>query len=207
MSVENISFGAKPLNKLSVKKYDKSLKTFKDCPAHFVKIESTKFDLSAINAVAKKWKDAKYVKKIATASHWMNNRKYVEIDVYALTLQDKNFEILKPRKILGLVEMRNNNDNPKDRIIYHLQVKPSAMNVNNNKNKNYKHVGCGILDSLKKIYKNMSLYSDNNPNIKIFYKINGFIEDLKGSNHFSWSSNIFRRLKMKYDRFMLSLGF
>ena len=206
MSVENISFGAKPLNKLYIKKYDKSLKAFVDCPARFVKIESTKSDLTAVNAVAKKWKKAKYIQRIATASHWMNNSNSVEIDVYALTLQDKDFEKLKPKQIIGMVEMRNNPKNIKDRILQHIQVKPSAININN-RNKKYKQVGCGIINSLKKIYKNMSLYSENSPNIKKFYEYNGFIEDYKGDNHYSWSSNIFRRLKIKFDRFMLSSGF
>ena len=197
MEVSSVTFGAKPINDVVIKKLDKSTKEFIDYPAKFVKIDpDNKVDLSVLNLLVQKWKGATYIRRIATNSHWMKSRKYVEIDVYALTTQNNNFERLKPNKILGLAEMRNDADNPKNRKLWHLQVKPSAINVNN-KNKQYKYVGSSMLDSLKKIYKNMSLCSDDNKNIKEFYKKNNFVEYYEGRNHFSWSSNLFTMLKIR----------
>lgn len=207
MNVNNITFGAIPINKTTIKRYDKNTKEFLKIPANFLKIDANNpYDMSAINQLEKKWKGAKYIQRIVTASHWISSRKFVEIDVYALSTQEKNFDKLKPNKILGIVEMRNDNNNPKSRKIYHLQVKPSAINVNNLKNK-YKHVGSSILKSLKKIYKRMSVFADDNPNIVQFYIRNGFIEDYQGKNHLSWNSNIFERLKIKINAYLCKYGF
>ena len=207
MKINNVTFGAKPINHSFIRKIDKNSGKFVKIPVNFVKLEAdNKFDMSAMNNIAEKWKDAKYIRKIATASHWMNARKFVEIDVYALTTQEKNFEILKPKKIVGCVEMRNDERNPKSRKVYYLQVKPSMMNVNNPENK-YERVGSTILDSLKKIYKSLSLYSDDNKAIKKFYKRNGFIEDYNNKNHYSWSLSIFERLKIRYNAFIRKNGF
>ena len=178
MEINRINFGAKPINDVTIKKWDKQTKKFADYPAKFVKIDSENpIDLSVLNTLAQKWKDAKYIQQIATASHWMNVRKYVEIDVYALTSQQKDFEQLRQNKILGVVEMRN------------------------------EKAGSSILDSLKKIYGKMSLFADEGKNIQKFYKKNGFIEDYQGKNHYSWSSNIFERLVIRINAFIRKKGF
>lgn len=207
MEVNSVTFGAIPINKASIRKIDKQSGKYVKVPVKFVKLEAhNRFDLAAMNTIAKKWKDAKYIRKIATASHWMNSRKFVEIDVYVLTTQKDNFEKLKPNNIIGCVEMRNDERNPKSRKVYHLQVKPSFMNVNNPKNK-YERTGSTILDSLKKIYKNLNLFSDDNEAIKQFYERNGFIEDYNNKNHYSWSSSIWNRLKIRYNAFLTKHGF
>ena len=207
MEINRISFGAKPINDVTIKKWDRQTKKFTDCPAKFVKIDSENpIDLSVLNTLAQKWKGAKYIQRIATASHWMNIRKYVEIDVYALTSQQKDFERLRQNKILGVVEMRNDPNDSKNRKVWYLQVKPSVMNVNNQNNK-YEKAGTSILDSLKKIYTRMSLYADDDKNIQKFYKKNGFIEDYQGRNHYSWSSNIFERLRIRINAYIRKNGF
>ena len=207
MEINRINFGAKPINDVTIKKWDKQTKKFADYPAKFVKIDSENpIDLSVLDTLAQKWKDAKYIQQIATASHWMNVRKYVEIDVYALTSQQKDFEQLRQNKILGVVEMRNDPNNSKYRKVWYLQIKPSVMNVNNQHNK-YEKAGSSILDSLKKIYGKMSLFADEGKNIQKFYKKNGFIEDYQGKNHYSWSSNIFERLVIRINAFIRKKGF
>lgn len=207
MEINGVSFGAKPINKVNIKKWDKNSKTFEKFPATFVKIESNKLDLSAINNVAQKWKGATYIKRIATNSHWMDMRDYVEIDVYALTTQEKNFDKLKPNKIIGVAEMRSDEKRPNWRKLHYLQVKPDFINIDNSDKKKYKNVGKAIVKSLKKIYSNISLYSDDIKSVKEFYERNGFISDYSTINHYSWSSNFFTRLKIRFNAYMMRQGF
>ena len=204
MNVDSVSFGAKPINSVKIKKYDKNIKNFVDFPATFVKLEPNNyFDIKAADVCASKWKDAKYIQKIATASHWMES---VPLSIYAVTTQKNKFNKLKPNKILGFVEMRKDENRPIYDWLYYLQVKPQAINVNNSESKSYKHVGKSIIASLKKIYKNISLYSEDNDNIEKFYQSNGFIQDYTGVKHYVWSSNIFRMLKVRYESFRLHIG-
>ena len=113
---------------------------------------------------------------------------------------------MRQNKILGVVEMRNDPNDSKNRKVWYLQVKPSVMNVNNQNNK-YENAGTSILDSLKKIYTRMSLYADDDKNIQKFYKKNGFIKDYQGRNHYSWSSNIFERLRIRINAYIRKNGF
>ena len=198
MKINSVTFGANPLNTVKIKKFDKKAKDFVDFPATFIKLEPyNEFDLMAVDEAAQKWKDAKFIRKIATASHWM---KEAPIDIYAITAQKKKFDKLNPDEILGFAEMRNDNSFPGFKWLYYLQVKPDAININNTGKKIYKHVGTSIIKSLKKVYKNISLYSENSPNIMKFYKKNGFIEDSAAERHYLWSSNIFKRLKIHYNK-------
>lgn len=193
MRTDEISFGAKPINTVIIKKFDKRAKKFVDYPATFVKLEPwNRSDIVAVDKAAENWKDSKYASKIAVAARWINQ---IPVEIYALTVQSKNFNRLKPGKILGLAEMRKDSSRPKEDWLYYLQVNPDAMNVNSDGKNSYKHVGSSILKSLKKIYSDMFLYSEDNPNIEKFYQNNGFIEDYILERHYHWSSNIFKRAK------------
>ena len=86
-----------------------------------------------------------------------------------------------------------------------MQVKPSAINVHNKDNKSYKKVGTSIVKSLQKQFKNISLFSIKDTDVENFYKNLGFIEDYFGEKHFTWSSNILKRLKVRFDKFKLDL--
>jgi len=204
MRTDSVSFGAIPINKVKIKKYNKLSQTFMDYPANFVKIEAdNKGDLEALDVVAKKWKGAKYVQQISTSAHWMKDR---QIQVYALTNQSCNFEKLQANNILGLVEMRTDKNNTNNTLLHYLQVRPLAMNVNQKHKINYKYVGSSIISSLKKIYKEMSLFSDNDIYVEKFYQKNGFVDDFNGSRHYVWSSNIFKMLKQRILKFRLESG-
>ena len=195
MDICGISFCAKPINDVIIQKYNKKTGLFDHLSVKFIKIEpDNKNDIRAIDKAAQKWTDAKYIRKIATASHWSGS---LPIDIYAVTTQKDKFNMLKPNRILGFAEMRKDKNFPKYDWLYHLQVKPEAINVNNpNPQKEYKHVGTSILNSLKKVYKNIFLYSEDSPNIEKFYRDNGFIEEYIFNRRFYWSSNFFNRLKI-----------
>ena len=204
MEVNSVSFGAAPINRIKVQKLNKNKKKFEDYFVNFVRLEPyNKKDLEALEFLTQKWKDAKYVQQISTAAHWMKEK---SINVYALTNQKRNFEKLQADKILGHAEMRKDEHDPENIILYHLQARPSAMNVNKTGRVNYKHVGSSILSSLKKIYDDISLFSDKDDNIENFYRRNGFIDAFKGSRHFVWNKNPFKRLIYKIEKFRLETG-
>ena len=204
MDIDSVSFGAKPVSSVIVQKFNKKTKNFEDCLVNFVKLEpNNKSDIKAVDKVAQLWKGAKYIQKIATASHWMGK---VPINIYALTTQKDKFERLKYSKILGLAEMRIDDKRPNFDWLYHLQVKPNAMNVNNLGEKTHKHVGTGILKSLKKVYKNICLYSEDSPNIEAFYKSNDFKNDYISIRRYFWTNNIFTKLKILWNNYIMKTG-
>ena len=204
-NVNNITFEAKPLNKTTIQKYNKNKKSFVPATATFVKLEhENKFDLKAIAEAAKKWKDSKYIQKIATASSWMHQ---VPIEVYALTTQEKNFHKLNYKNILGFAEMRPDYNIENFNELYHIQVKPEARNIDKTlSKKKYMYVGCSILKSLKKIYNSISLYSAGGENLDKFYKKNNFINDYTCKTHYFWSSNPLTMIKIYFENLCNRLG-
>ena len=196
----NISFGAISCNKVRIKVFDENAKKFLSKPAFFVKLEaSNRDDITAVNFAAETWKGAPYITKIAKASHFMKSD---DIDVYALTTQTSGFERLNPNRLIGFAEVRNNCNLPKFNLLYHLQVKPAVMNVDRYGKKTHKYVGSSILHSLKKIYKNITLFSADSPNVEKFYIHNGFVRDAKQPQRFLWSSNIFKKLQIHWNNFL-----
>ena len=204
MRTDKINFGAKPINRINIKIFDKRVNDFVHCQATFVKLDpKNSSDISAVGEAAKTWKNSKYASKIATAARWMNTN---PIEVYALTIQKDKFDTLIPEKILGLAEMRKDNKIPDEDFLYHLQVKPDAINVDSNGKNNYKYVGSSILKSLKKIYSDIFLYAEDNQKIQKFYRDNGFIADYMYERRYHWSSNIFKRLKYRLENIRYKLG-
>ena len=207
MNIDSVSFGAIPINKVVIKKWNKSANKFTDYSAYFVKIDAyNKSDLQAVYKTSQKWKtrkEAKYIQQISTASQWMKGN---PIDVYALTIQREKFDKLQADSILGLAEMRKDEAGQGIHLLNFLQVRPNAMNVNQKHKVNYKYIGSGILASLKKIYNKIYLFAENDKNIENFYKRNGFIDDYSGSRHYTWDSSPFKRLLLKIRKFRLEKG-
>ena len=200
MKTERVTFGAKPINKIKILKFDKQTKGFLPEEVSFVKIEPS--EVGVIDTLVDKWKGAEYVKKIATASHWMSK---IPMELYAITAQKDKFSELEHEKILGLAEMRND-IKPKYKWLYHLQINPEAINVNNADDKKYKLVGRKTIKSLKKIYKRIALYSVDSPNIEKFYQENGFIRDYSAQRHYLWSNSLIDRIKIYINNFRLKFG-
>ena len=165
------NFGAKFINKIPVKKLDLLNNTYKDANVSFVQIEpNNRNDALALKYTARYWYNGHYADNIAYTARQIytgaiDSNRY---QVYALTKQKKHFNELSSDKILGLVEVENK---PNFTEILHLQVDPEL--VYTIQPPTYKHVGTGILNSLKKFYKKSielkSVYSA----VK-FYEKNGF---------------------------------
>ena len=70
------------------------------------------------------------------------------VKVYALTLQEKNFEKLDADDILGLAEISNEES---EVTLEALQTKPKYMYNDKNQNSLYKSIGTTLLNSIKNI--------------------------------------------------------
>ena len=206
MNINNINFRAKPINKsLFIKKYDLNKNQYTDFQVAFVKLDKdNKNDIIAVDEATKHWNDGIFIKRIATASHWM---KTVPIDIYALTSQSNNFDKLDYKQIIGFAEMRDDNMQKKYKWLHYLEVKYDAIKVGSESKNKYKYAGSTILSSLKKIYKNISLFSVRHPNIEKFYRQNGFIEDYMGCNHYVWNSSKLKMMLIKFKKFRLQFGY
>ena len=166
--VSNINFKAQPINTIKIKTFSKNDKKYIPLKTTFVKLErKNNYDTIAVNKAAKKWKHAKYMKKIATNFNFAN---YIPLELYAITTQMKNFDKLNYKNILGFAEMRPDNYLKGFTSLYYIQSKTGAVNNTETSDKKYKEVGSSILTSLKKIYKNISLFSEDSPMLFMFYK-------------------------------------
>ena len=89
--------------------------------------------------------------------------------IYMATSQMQNFDKLDKNKILGLAQMRDG-DSYIDYLRY-FQVKPDLKY--GTKNREYKHIGSAMIDSIKKIY-NETIVLISSLSATGFYEKQGF---------------------------------
>ena len=202
-NISNLNFGAIPLKRVRVSKYDNKSKKFLPQEANFVILDKkNQNDITAINALPKLWEKAKFIKPICTDTNWSISKEY--INIYAVTLQKNNFDKLNPNLILGMADMREQQLDGNE--LSYLQVKPTARNLNS-PYKMYKGVGSSVIKGLKKTYDQIYLTSIEDENTEMFYKNRGFIPVLKQVGDFVWYKNNLKKLKQHLDNLYLKLKF
>lgn len=170
-NVSSTSFSAKFINYVPVKKLDFINKTYTESSSSLVQIDPKNvMDLLALQDTTRYWHNARYADNIFYTARNLFNCEVSEnrYQIYALTTQKEDFEELSPNSILGLVEVKNK---PKTMEILHLQVDPELVFANSFPN--YKYVGTGILNSLKKLY-NKTIELESACTAVEFYLKNGF---------------------------------
>ena len=169
--VTSINFNAQFINQVTIKRYNPDKNNYNSIPVSFVQIEAeNNNDIQAVKKTTKDWQNGMFSDKICIAAERIAEEKTNNspVRIYALTSQMKDFDNLRPDNILGLVETENNKNALE---INHLQVNPEFLpSIEPPK---YRHVGSGILDSLKNLYNKVieltSVYTATN-----FYEKNGF---------------------------------
>ena len=149
--------------------------------ASFIEIDSSNYnDVKAMEAVDKLWGGNTFATNIYQAARAKRNKSvyYAQSHIYALTLQDKDFDKIEPGQILGVAHINKKANNAG--YLENIQSKPDCVY---SINPEYKYIGSGILNSLKKLYNEISLTSSN----RKFYVKNGFKEITK--NHYVWKNN------------------
>lgn len=153
-----------------------------------VKIDPlNKNDIRALDTISKNWKECSFtvwIKNIAIAIK-NNSQYYRKNEIFALTTQENNFTKLNPENILGVFNVKVL-DSKGHAYLEHIETNPLYRT---NSHAKYKAIGTGMLDSLKQIYRKISLFSLNKQKVKEFYIRNNFIESPEHSCEFEWVSN------------------
>ena len=178
-----INFKASFVADGQVLKLDSKTNKYEPKGVNFVKLSPTDtLDLKTTSRVAKDW------------DHWIAYNVYDglyynvdSLDTYALTEQTKNLKKLDSNKILGLAQIRKNNN--KERNLEYLIVKPDyeAENLDIRK---FKKVGTEILNCIKRIFPKDTIKVGSLPSVINFYKKNGFKEGSTYSCILSWKNLI-----------------
>lgn len=170
INMVNINFKANYINTVQVQKRVGS--NYKPCNASFVEFNpDDKKDIFTLKEVSDLWGDcyACDIKDDFKSDDFKRSDKHV----YGLTLQDKNFEYVKPDSVLGIVEIQENKDSNK---LMFLQVSPENQ-VYQFGRPEHKKVGTRIIDSLKNIYSSKPMKLHSVFSAKYFYQKNGFYID------------------------------
>lgn len=163
-----ITFRANLINYETIKKRT-NRNQFYHYPVSFVQLNpQNKNDLQALSKIDADWdwfsSYAHDIKLLLTS----NDTK--DLNTYALTTQEKNFESLNPQKVLGLACVKK--INPEQIVLEYLQVDP--QNNYSKKNSKFKHIGIAIMNSLFKIYSGLEMILVSRLEAEPFYEKLGF---------------------------------
>ena len=166
-----LHFGAKFIKNVNIQKYNSKSHLYSNTKANFVKFEpENQSDINAIVSTAKAWKDQTFAGAIAQRAMYIVNG-ILNKDtnhVYVLTTQQSNLKKMKPGKILGMAHM---SCEPEENELKFFQVNPKQKYGASKRE--YKHIGTGILNSLKELYKN-SIELSSTYQAAEFYEKQGF---------------------------------
>ena len=186
MKIENTSslhFNAKFINKVNIGKLS-SYPAYSSKQAYFIQIEPhCEKDIEALKDISEYWEGNNFASNIYYAVCAIKNKSkhYKNHQVFGLTLQDNNFDVLDSKKIVGLVHTC-----PEDNdyiFIEHIQVNPSVVK---SLKPEYKGIGTGILNSLKRINDKIFCYPAKEKSVINFYIKNGFVKQQNSLNRYEW---------------------
>ena len=172
MKTNNISFGAKFISAPTIQKYDKNLKSFQNKKVSFVQFEpENRSDKLAIKMANNKWGRYFITQSIYLCADMLSRKECSkEVNkIFILTEQTDNFKKLLASKILALAQTKE--EKGKTVELMWLQTRPQ-IKYNNTENREIKHAGKAIIDSLKELTNELVLGSTTNS--KNFYSKQGF---------------------------------
>lgn len=178
-SINNLYFQA---NKPIILKRT-SEKSFKPLTTSFVEIKpGNAKDMDALNKVGEYWPES-YAGNMAYLAKTISQGRFSANDYkfYALTKQAENLASLNPDDILGLAEISLTGKNKIN--INYLQVDPEQVYKIEPE---YNKIGSRILDSLKNLYRTITLKPNSKGTAK-FYERNGFVPVKENPKVYIWS--------------------
>lgn len=186
--MNNITFGAKLINHQRIIKYNPNADKYESYNSAFVEIEPhNTHDIRAIAGTEMFWRDEQYACDIAyTAKElnagMINPQKH---KIYALVSPEFNAKKLETKDILAIAEMKLKKDAyPR---LERLQVDPELIyNPFFNAKRQFKLVGSGLLDSLKKLYN--SILVNSSCTATTFYEKNDFVRVSLSRLEYLWKT-------------------
>ena len=174
--VSMITFRAKRINPVYIKRYNPVTLKYEKCPAAFIRLDKkSAADYEAVNNLP--WirgAGQKYAAEIvANFNSEYNKKRNVRRDnFYALTLQTDNFDHLDSGRILGLAEAAKNRGSV---YLDFLQINPKyKFGI---AQREYKEVGKSIIDGFKCMRGVRRIFAVTNAFVSQFYADNGFEQD------------------------------
>ncbi len=184
----NITFGATLVSNVNIKKLDKENSRYINKNASVVELdEFNKNDITAVSDTAYYWLYDLYGSNIAY--NLKSKAKYPDLyendKFFALTTQTSSFDKLNDKKIQGLVELQERDNN----IIYidFLQVNPDLIYVT--EPPKYNHVGQSIIKALQDKYNDKTIILNSTKTALPFYQKLGFkkLSTDKKNNQYYWN--------------------
>ena len=187
INTSDVSFSAKPINKVQIKQYSKELNQFLPIEAQFALFDGkNKFDRKAIKLCANKWKDAELINAIERSAKSIARGKNPEGKLFILTTQTDNLENLDTSKILGFADTR---ENKKNIYLDYLQINPAAINYIQKGKPEFKECGNAVVKSLQSMYNLIVLLCTNDEKVRNFYEQNGFVKTFFNKRILFWVKN------------------
>ena len=146
------SFKSELISRRNIQKYEPETDTYKDVEASFVEINpKDKHDRNSVNDAVFSWDNDSYGMNISnTMENLAESDEDISSDkIFAITTQKDRLWKLDPDSIKALAHVFESKK--RVRVVY-LQVDPSLIYTLSNPN--YKHVGKGMIDSLKELILN-----------------------------------------------------
>ncbi len=178
-----VSFGAKFIRELPIKKYSYTDKVYKDDVASLVELDPQNVDdLKALEDIAIDFGGDTYVNNIFVDAKLKStaDRKDTKFKILALTTQTDSFDKLNSGATLGVAKISKIKE--KEIELEYLQVHPRF--VYSFGPAFVKHTGSAIIDYLKLMNDKICLIAS--PSSHIFYKKNGFKKLSQNGNHMIW---------------------
>lgn len=161
-----INFKGQFLNKTLVEKYNYISKTFVPTEVSFVELKnSSKKDLKTLKKISWRWGYKTFASRI-----YREAKNDPKVRTFALTTQNSNYEKLDSKKILGLGQTTL--ERPGVYNLDYLQAHPNY--IADNKNREYKNIGTGLINGLKKLFNDNIITVTSLPAAIDFYLKNGF---------------------------------
>ena len=169
----NISFGAKFIQKIPIKQYSYETQKYTNKLANFVEINPFDTgDLKTLEKTAVEFGDNSYANEILFDAKYISRKTLLDESLtkfFALTNQKASLEKLHADEILGLAETGIKGD--KTININYLQVHPQYIHLLPDPPL-FKRLGSAILDCLKAA--NTKIKLNSTPGAVSFYERNGF---------------------------------
>ena len=158
--MDTISFKAKFVNN-SIVQARKPNGRYGEKEVSLVKLCHNKADQNSLQDASIKWK-AGYLESILIDYFQPTHRK---ITIYALTEQEGNFKKLQPEKILGLIDVK---EDEKYYKIHYLQTRPDC--IRSKRNKPFKGIGASLMKSIITLKQDKNIYLNSVKEAIDFYK-------------------------------------
>lgn len=168
--INQLAFKASYIGTAKIQRRENTGEKFTPYTTSFVKLDPySSNDFETVRDVNLKWNYGKtFASYIYEHMDLEEHNPYYK-DFYALTTQNKDFDKLYSKQILGLAQVRRTRMGI---ILEYLIARPDD-NMHS-KERNFKRIGTAIIECLKSIYNHKDISVESVDSAVEFYKANGF---------------------------------